>query len=66
MQSVRVMASGSVKQEVVNALRKIKYGKVAGVNGIADEFLKKEGDCVVDWLVWIFNICMDNGEGPGD
>ena len=67
VQSERVRESGLVeREEVVKALRKMKCGKAAGLDGIAVEFIKKGGDCVVDWLVRIFNVCMGRGEVPED
>lgn len=60
MQSERVVERGLMKrEEVVKALHRIKCDKAVGMDGIAVEFLKLGDDCVVDWLVRIFNICMD-------
>lgn len=39
---------------------------MTGVDGIALKFSEKNGNCVVDWLVRIFNLCMDHGEMPED
>lgn len=46
----------------MKALHKMKCGKNARVDGIAVEFPEKGGDCVVDWVVRIFTVCMDHGE----
>lgn len=44
----------------------MKFGKVGGLDGISVEFIKKGGDCVVEWLVKIFKVYMDQGELPED
>lgn len=40
----------------------MKCGKITGVDGTAGEFLKKECDCIADWLVKIFKVCMGHGD----
>lgn len=50
----------------VKVLRKVTCCKVAGADGIAAEFIKKRGDCVVSWLVGIFTVCVAHGEIPDD
>ena len=42
----------------MNALKKMKRGKAAGMNGIAVEMLKYGGVSLVNWLR-IFNRCME-------
>ncbi|XP_071512677.1 uncharacterized protein [Panulirus ornatus] len=67
VQSERVRENDLVnREEVVKALRKMKAGKAAGLDSIAVEFIKKGGDCIVDWLVRLFNVCMTHGEVPED
>ena len=53
-----------VREEVERALQKTKSGKAAGTDGIAAEFLKQGGVSVRDWLVRLYNICMERGEAP--
>lgn len=60
------MASGLMKREVVKALRKKECGKGVGVDGIAVDILKKEYDCVADWSIRIFDVCMDYDEMSDD
>jgi hypothetical protein len=48
-------------QEVEEAVKKLKNGKAAGEDGIANEMLKKGGPAVVEWLVRLSNLCMNVG-----
>lgn len=64
MRGEKVMANGMVKrEEVVEALPKIKYGKASGVDGLAVEFLKTGSDGVVDSLVRLYDMCMAPSRG---
>ena len=54
------------KGEVEEALRVMRTGKAAGLDGIPAECLKKGGGAVVEWLVRLFNICFEAGEVPAD
>lgn len=48
----------------VKALHMMKYGKTAGVDGIAVDFFKKCEDSVVDWIA---RLCLyAQGEVPDD
>ena len=50
-----------VREEIMGALKKITGGKVAGMDGIVVEMLNKGGISIIDWLLKIFNICMESG-----
>ena len=54
------------KGEVEVALRTMRTGKAAGLDGIQAECLKKGGVAVVEWLVRLLNICFEAGEVPAD
>lgn len=57
--------NGVLKREkVVEALHKMKYGKVPEMDGIKVEFLKNGADSVVHHLLWMFNLCMAQAEMP--
>ena len=48
----------------MGALKKIKGGKTAGIYGIVEEMLKNGGNSITDWLLRIFNKCMESGVVP--
>ena len=54
------------KGEVEEALKIMRTGKAAGLDGIAAECLKKGGKAVVEWLVRLLCICLEAGEVPAD
>ena len=43
------------------ALKRMKGGKAAGMDGIVAEMLKNVGISIIDWLLRIFNKCMESG-----
>ena len=54
------------REEIENALARMKVGKSAGMDGISAEFLKYGGIAVILWLVKLFNLCFINGCVPED
>ena len=52
--------------EVRNALRRMKYGREAGLEELAVEFLTKGGEDIVEWLEMIFNLCINIVGVPED
>jgi hypothetical protein len=52
------------RQEVEETVNKLKNGKTSGGDGIANEILKREGPAVVEWLVGLFNLCMNVDSAP--
>lgn len=38
----------------------------SNITCFAFKFIKKGGDCIADWLVRIFTVCMDHGKVPVD
>ena len=50
----------------MDALKKMKGGKAAGMDGIVVEMFKNEGISIIDWLLRIFNNCMESGVIPED
>ena len=53
-------------REVEDALKKMKGGKSAGLDGITTEMLQAGDESLVKWLVRMFNVCMDQGKVPED
>ena len=47
----------------MGALKKIKGGKAAGMNGFV-EMLKSEGIIIIDWLLRMFNRCTESDVAP--
>ena len=54
------------KEEIKDALRKVKRGKSAGLDGVSGEMLKEGGDSMIEWLERLFMVCWRNGEVPQD
>ena len=52
--------SGITKEEEQKAEREMKSGKTAGLDGCAAEWLKSDGETVVEWLIRLLNICFMN------
>jgi hypothetical protein len=52
------------RQEVEEAVNKLKNGKASGEDGITNERLRRRGPAVVEWLVRLFNLCMNVGGAP--
>ena len=48
----------------MGALKKMKSGKSAGMDGIVVEILKNGSISITDWLLRIFNNCMESGAVP--
>ncbi len=47
------------QSETIEVIRKLKVGKVPGLDGITAEMLKCGGEIVVDWMMWICNIAWE-------
>ena len=54
------------REEVINAIKKMKNGKATGEDGIPSEIFKALDDVGVTWLRRIFNIAWDEGRIPDD
>ena len=52
------------RQEIISALREVKCGKAAEVEEIAEEFLSKGGEAMVEELKRIFNVCINVAKVP--
>ena len=50
-----------VREEIKDALKKMKGGKTAGVDGIVVEMLENGGIIIIDWLLRIYNKYMESG-----
>ena len=50
----------------MGALKKMKGGKAACMDGIVVEMLNNGGISITDWWMRIFNICMESGVVPED
>ena len=50
----------------MGALKKMKGGKAAGIDGIVIEMWKSGSISIIDWLLRIFNRCMEFGVVPED
>ncbi|XP_076045727.1 uncharacterized protein LOC143027969 [Oratosquilla oratoria] len=54
------------REEVINAIKKMKNGKATGEDGIPSEIFKALDDVGVTWLRRIFNIAWEEGRIPDD
>jgi len=54
------------REEVQEAVREMKAGKAAGLDGCAVECVKSGGATVVEWLVRLLNICFMSSLVPID
>ena len=48
------------KEEIMGAIKKMKCGKAAGMEDIVVKMLKNGGISITDWLVRIFNRCIES------
>ena len=62
--SVDICDSPITETEVVLSLKKLKYNKAAGIDGIASEFYKYTADELAMPFCSIFNYIFDKGEDP--
>ena len=54
------------RDEVWNAVRRMKEGKATGLDECSAECVKKGGVIVIDWLVRLFNVCFSSSVVPSD
>ena len=55
------LANGELEISVVDirkAVKKLKGGKSPGVEGITSEMLKCGGECLLEWLWIVCNVCI--------
>ena len=52
--------------EVRKALNNLKKGKAAGPDGIPNNHLKIVGDCIIQYLVELFNEIFKSGSYPSE
>ena len=68
----RMPRSGRSMNEVIGrievraAIKRLKAGKAAGMDGIAGECIRNGGEVIVEWLVRMFNGCFESGCVPED
>ena len=62
----RSMNEAIGKIEVRAAIKRLKAGKAAGMDGIAGECIRSGGEALVEWLVRLLNGCFESGCVPGD
>ena len=68
----RMPRSGRSMNEVIGrievraAIKRLKAGKAAGMDGIAGECIRNGGEVIVEWLVRMFNGCFETGCVPED
>ena len=55
-----------MREEIVGALKKMKGGKAAGIDGIVVEILKSGSISLINWLLRISKRCMESGVAPKD
>ena len=55
-----------VREERMGVLKKMKGGRAADMDGIVVKMLKNGGIRINDWLMWVFNKCMESGVVPED
>ncbi len=53
-------------EEVNQAIKRLKNGKAAGIDGITAEMLKCGGDVVTKWMVKICHVAWEGGRGKAD
>ena len=53
-------------EDVRKAVKKLKRGKVPGVDGITSEMLKCGGECLLEWLRRVCNVCVLEERVPND
>ena len=59
-QNARHMLEVSV-EDVRKVVKKIKNGKVLGVDGITSAMLKYAGEVLIEWLIRVCNVCFMKG-----
>ncbi len=52
------------RSEIMEAIRKLKFGKAPGLDGITAEMLKYGGEIFIDWMVWICNLVWEQSRVP--
>ena len=63
------LANGELEISVEDArktVKKLKGGKSPGVDGITSEILKFGGECLLEWLRRICNVCILEEKVPND
>ena len=63
------VANGEIEislQDVRKAVKKLKNGKSPGVDGITSEMLKCGGECLLEWLRRVCNVCTLEEKVPND
>ena len=63
------LENGELKISVENvrkAMKKLKGGKVPGMDGITSEMLKCGGECLLGWLKKVFNVCVLEEKIPNE
>ena len=53
-------------EDVRKAVKKLKGGKSPGVDGIISEMLKCGGECLLEWLRRVYNVCVLEEKVPND
>ena len=53
-------------EDVRKAVKKLKGGKSQGVDGITSEMLKRGGECLLEWLRRVCNVCILEEKEPSD
>ena len=63
------LANGELEisvEDVRKAVKKLKGGKSPGVDGITSEMLKCGGECLLEWLRRVCNVCVLEEKVPND
>ena len=63
---VGVISESVNVSEVEAASRKMKRGKSAGLDGVCVEMIKSGEECMMEWLVRLFNVCWREKSVPQD
>ena len=53
-------------EDVRKAVKKLKGGKSPGVDGFTSEMLKCDGECLLEWLRSVSNVCILEEKVPND
>ena len=53
-------------EDVRKAVKKLKKGKLPGVDGITSEMLKYGGEALLEWLTRVCRVCVSEGKVQND
>ena len=54
------------KEEILNAIKKLKTNKAHGIDGVLNEYIKNTADVLIEFWVKLFNRVYNSGEVPAE